>query len=95
MSSSLTITCPRDSRSLVWGFYCTKCGYLPLWREIENEVLVSVNGDRDSVADDQAKNQSDHELYSLKDLDSMSHKQAQKFLSELGETKPRDEIRDE
>jgi hypothetical protein len=95
MSSSLAITCPRDSRSLVWGFYCTKCGYLPPWREIEDELLVSVNGDCDSVADDRAKNQSAHELYSLKDLYSMSDKQAQKFLSELGETKPRDEIRDE
>jgi hypothetical protein len=51
MSSSVTITCPRDSRSIVWGFYCTKCGYLPLWREIEDEVFVSVNGDHDGVAD--------------------------------------------
>jgi hypothetical protein len=78
MSSSLTITCPRDSRSIVWGFYCTKCGYLPLWREIEDEVLVSLNGDHDGVADHRAKNLSEHELHSMsKDLQSMSDEQVQ------------------
>jgi hypothetical protein len=89
MSSSLTITCPRDSRSIAWGFYCTKCGYLPLWREIEDEVLVSVNGDHDSVADHRGKKLSEHEVHSiLKDLESMSDEQ-------LDETKPNDEVRDE
>jgi hypothetical protein len=75
MSFSLTITCPSDSRSIVWGFYC-------------------INGDHDGFADHRAKNLGGHELHSiLKDLESKSAEQAQKFFSQ--ETKSGDEIRDE
>jgi hypothetical protein len=40
------------------------------------------------IIEDRAKKLNEHELKSiLKDLESMSDEQAQKFLSELGETK--------
>jgi phthiocerol/phenolphthiocerol synthesis type-I polyketide synthase E len=46
------------------------------------------------ITEHRAEKLSEHELQSiLKDLESMSDEQAQKFLSELGETK--DEFRDE
>jgi acyl carrier protein len=49
-----------------------------------------------AVTEQRRKKLSEHELQSiLKDLESMSDEQAQELVTELGETKPRDEIRDE
>ena len=48
------------------------------------------------IAEQRRKKLSEDELKSiLKDMESMSDEQAQEFLSELGETKPRNEIQDE
>ena len=48
------------------------------------------------ITEHRAKELSEHELQSiLKDLESMSDEQARKFLSELGEARPKGEVRDE
>jgi hypothetical protein len=65
---------------------------LPLKSLFESPRVAEMAG---LITEGRATNLSGHELHILRDLESMSDEQAQKFLSELGETKPRDEVRDE